>query len=162
MVAFAQWRHVVFRTAEDPLAAWQDGMNAAEQGIAVAQFNYCHSAKAALLAYCPTGSRWEQAREEAVIAWRLNPQDSRVLTNAGFIIACSGDPDEGIRLMERALRLNPRDPFAFNHYENLAQAHLAARKYEEGLHAIGQARNECGTTIRARVRCYRCTVGRAR
>jgi adenylate cyclase len=133
VIAFAQWQHVVFRTADDIETAWQTGMNAAAQGIAISQSNLCHSVKAALLAYCPMGSRWEEARIEAERAWRLNPQDSRVLSNAGFIIACTGEPDEGIRLMERALRINPRDPFAFNHYENLAQAHLAGRRYEEGL-----------------------------
>ena len=35
--------------------------------------------------------------------------------------------------MERALRINPRDPFLFNTFENLAQAHLAAKRYPEGL-----------------------------
>ena len=133
IVAFAQWQHVAFRTADDISAAWQDGMDAAEQGIALAQSNICHAVKASLLVHCPTGSRWEEARIEAELAWRLNPQDSRVLSNAGFIIACAGEPEEGIRLMERALRINPRDPSAFNHYENLAQAHLAARRYQEGL-----------------------------
>ena len=141
IVAFAQWQHVAFRTAEDITAAWHEGMDAAEQGIALAQSNACHAMKASLLAYCPTGSRWEEARIEAEIAWRLNPQDSSVLSNSGFIIACSGEPEEGIRLMERALRINPRDPSAFNHYENLAQAHLAARRYQEGLQWARRARN---------------------
>jgi len=131
--AFTQWQHVTFRSAEDIATAWQHGIDAADRGIALAQSSLCHSVKAALLAYCPTGGRWEEARIEAEQAVRLNPQDSRVLSNSGFIFACSGEPDEGIRLMERALRINPRDPFAFNHYENLAQAHLAARRYKEGL-----------------------------
>jgi len=141
IVAFAQWQHVAFRTADDMSAAWKDGMDAVEQGIALAQSNICHAVKASLLVHCPAGSRWEEARIEAELAWRLNPQDSRVLSNAGFIIACAGEPEEGIRLMERALRINPRDPSAFNHYENLAQAHLAARRYQEGLHWARRATN---------------------
>jgi len=141
IVAFAQWQHVVFRTADDIEATWQDGMDSAARGIAIAQSSLCHSLKSSLLAYCPAGSRWEEARIEAERAWRLNPQDSRVLSNAGFIIACTGEPEEGIRLMERALRINPRDPFAFNHYENLAQAHLAGRRYAEGLQWAKRATN---------------------
>jgi hypothetical protein len=101
----------LYRTAGDPAAAWQDGMDAAARGIDIAGSSVCRALKAALLAYAPAGSRWEDARSEAELECRLNPHDSRVLSNCGFILAIAGDPEEGIRLMERALRLNPRDPF---------------------------------------------------
>jgi adenylate cyclase len=132
-IAFAQWQHVAFRTTEDRLAAWQDGMNAAMRGIEIAQSGQCHAFKAFLLAYAPTGSRWNEARIEAQLAWQRNPQDSAALAAAGFILSNAGDPVEAIRLLERALRINPRDPYAFVAYTNLANAHLAAREYAKGL-----------------------------
>jgi tetratricopeptide (TPR) repeat protein len=133
-IAFAQWQSVAYRSAEDPIASWNEGMEAAERGCAVAGSPVCHALKAALLAYWPHGGRWEEARLEALTAWRSNPNDSVVLSNAGFILAYSGDPAEGIRLIERALRINPRDPFLYGTFENMAQAHLAAERYAEGLH----------------------------
>lgn len=67
------------------------------------------------------------------MAWQRNPQDSTALTAAGFILSNAGNPLEGIRLLERALRINPRDPYACVTYTNLANAHLAARAYAKGL-----------------------------
>ncbi|MEO6746767.1 MAG: adenylate/guanylate cyclase domain-containing protein [Caldimonas sp.] len=131
-VAFVQWQNIAYRTSVDPYADWQEAMGMAERAISLSS-SAAHALKAALLAYSPPQGRWEEARLEADLAWRSNPNDSVVLSNSGFILAYSGAPEEGIRLMERALRINPRDPFMFNTFENLAQAHLAAGRYAEGL-----------------------------
>ncbi len=141
VVASTQWQHVALRTADDREAAWQEGMDAAMRGIAIAQSNTSHSFKAFLLAYSPSGSRWDEARIEAELACRLNPQDSLTMSACGFILANAGDPVEGIRLLERSLRINPRDPFAFLTYSNLANAHLAARDYGKGMEWAMRATN---------------------
>ncbi len=143
MVAFIQYQHIVLRTIEDRAAAWQEGMDAAMRGIALATSNVCHGRKAFLLTCAPGGGRWNEARIEAQEAARLNPQDAQTLSGCGYILANAGDPTLAISVLERSLRLNPCDPFAFLTYSNLANAHLAARDYAEGLgwakRAIGAA-----------------------
>jgi tetratricopeptide (TPR) repeat protein len=113
-VGFAQWQHVALRTAEDPKAAWQEGMDAAMRGIAIARSNASQTLKAMLLGYAPSGGRWEEARIEAQIA---------------------------VRLMERALRVNPRDPNAPMTHSKLAYAYFAAREYRKGLEWAMRAKN---------------------
>ena len=140
-VAFAQWQNVVFRTVDDRESAWREGMDAAIRGIAVSRSLGSRGFKALLLAYAPSGGRWDEARIEAETAHRLNPQESSVMALCGHILAHAGDPVEGIRLLDRSLRINPRDPFAFNVYAELALAHLVAKDYRKGLEWATRARS---------------------
>jgi len=70
--------------------------------------------RALLLAFAPGGGRWDEARVEAERAWRLHPQDVFASAPCGYVLANAGQPSEGIRPIERALRVNPRDPHAFS------------------------------------------------
>ena len=132
-MAYAQWLHVVWRTTGDRQAAWREAMDAVMRGISIGPSSPLHAMRALLLAFAPGGGRWDEARMEAELAWRLNPQDVFALAPCGYVLANAGQPREGIRLLERALRINPRDPRAFFLYGNLANAHLAAREYVKGL-----------------------------
>ena len=90
--------------------------------------------KAYLLAFSPAGSRWEEARLEAELGCQLNPQDAGIISGSAFVLANAGDPLEAIRLCERSLRINPRDPVGYSYAcTNLANAHLAARNYAKGI-----------------------------
>jgi adenylate cyclase len=144
-IAYAQWLHVAWRTTGDRHAAWREAMDAVMRAIAIGPSSSLHAMRALLLAFAPGGGRWDEARIEAELAWRLNPQDFFALGPCGYILANTGQPLEGIRLLERALRINPRDPRAFFAYANLANAHLAAREYAKGLEwarrATGSAPN---------------------
>lgn len=140
-VAFAQWQHVALRTAADPQAAWQQGMDAAMRGIEIARSNTRQTMKAMLLGYAPSGGRWEEARLEAQIAYRLNPQDSQMLTGCAVVHINAGDPVEAVRLLERSLRINPRDPNAPFTHSNLSYAYFAAREYRKGLEWAVRAKN---------------------
>ena len=144
-IAYAQWLHVAWRTTADRHAAWREAMDAVMRAIAIAPSSSLHAQRALLLAFAPGGGRWDEARIEAELAWRLNPQDFFALAPCGYILANAGQPREGIRLLERALRISPRDPRAFFAYGNLANAHLAAREYATGLEwarrATGSAPN---------------------
>jgi adenylate cyclase len=144
-IAWAQWLHVVWRTTDDRPAAWREAMDALMRAIAIGPSSSAHAMRALLLAFAPGGGQWDEARIEAELAWRLNPQDFSTLSPCGYILANAGQPMEGIRLLERALRINPRDPRLFFAYANLANAHLAAREYAKGLdwalRATGSAPN---------------------
>jgi adenylate cyclase len=132
-IAYAQWLHVVWRTTGDRHAAFREAMEALMRAIAIAPSSSLHAMRALLLAFAPGGGRWDEARIEAELAWRLNPQDFFALGPCGYILANAGQPVEGIRLLERALRINPRDPRAFFIHANLANAHIATREYAKGL-----------------------------
>jgi len=142
-IAWAQWLHVSWRTTANRDAAWKEGMDSLARSMELGPSGSMHGMRALLLAYAPGGGRWEDARMEAELAWRAAPQDSLALNGAGYVLANAGDPTEGIRLLERALRINPRDPRNYVTYGNLAAAHLASRDYAAGLvwarRAIGAA-----------------------
>ena len=124
-------------------------MSAATRGIEVAQSPFSRAIKALLLAYAPTGGRWDEALIEARTAHRLNPQDSLVTGIYAMILANTGDPAESIRLLERSLRINPRDPNAHNIYSQLALAHIIAGDYREGLEWAMQSRSAAPAFVQA-------------
>ena len=132
VIAYAQWQHSL-NTPGDRKAAWQEAMDAAMRGIALGQSIACHGMRAQLLACAPGGARWDEARIEAQLTWRLNPQHAMGLTGSGYILANAGEPREAIRLLERMLRISPRNPHVWPVYTNLANAHLALRQYAEGI-----------------------------
>jgi adenylate cyclase len=44
-----------------------------------------------------------------------------------------GEPAIAVTLFERAMRLNPRDPMAFNTYAGLSMAHLLQEHFEDAV-----------------------------
>jgi adenylate cyclase len=132
-IGFAQWQRVNYRTAADVESAWQEGMDAVIRAIELAHSAPSYVLKAMLLSIAPRGSRWEEALIEAEAAYRANPQHPLAISICGFTQALAGDPNEGIRLLERSIRVNPRDPFVFSTYAQLAIAYLAAKDYRKGL-----------------------------
>ena len=108
-------------------------MDAAGRGIALVQSSVSLAIKGLLLAHEPTGGRVNEARIAAEAAYRLNPQDSNVIFIFAQILIFAQEPIQAIELLKRALRINPRDPMAYNAYSGLAQAHVIARDYSGGM-----------------------------
>jgi adenylate cyclase len=73
----------------------------------------------------------EQALVEARRALALDPNNAETLTNLGQILAFSGQPQEGIKAVESAMRLNPRYPSMY--VLQLSIAYRMAGRYEEAL-----------------------------
>ncbi len=66
----------------------------------------------------------EQALAEARRALALDPNNAETLIQIGQILAFSGQPQEGIKLVEKAMRLNPRySPFTYRAYARSVGAH---------------------------------------
>ena len=96
------------------------------------QFESCRGRRCC----CFTASerrRWDEALVEARMAYQLNPQDSFAVMVCGHVIGLLGEPAEAIRLLERGLRINPRDPAAYNTYTGLALCHLLTKEYRKGV-----------------------------
>jgi adenylate cyclase len=132
-LAFAQFLNLLLRSAPDRAWAWQEGMDAATRGIALAQSGLSYAIKALLMAHEPTGGKVDEARIAAETAYRLNPQDSMVIFIYAQILIFAEEPVQAIDLLKRALRINPRDPTAYNIYSGLAQAHVVAMDYAGGV-----------------------------
>ena len=82
---------------------------------------------------------------EVDVAYRLNPQDRFTAQGYGALHAVTGDAMEGIRILERCLRISPLDPYAFLTYSNLAAANFVTRDYRKGLDWAVLARNAAPT-----------------
>ncbi|HEU4431371.1 MAG TPA: LuxR C-terminal-related transcriptional regulator [Myxococcota bacterium] len=60
-----------------------------------------------------------------------NPSYVRALSSLGQLVAMHGDPDEGIRLIEQAIRLSPRDPMLFWMVGSIGSCHFVSGRLED-------------------------------
>jgi adenylate cyclase len=66
-------------------------------------------------------------------ALALNPNAAHAWLIRGRIHASRNQPEAAIEAIERARRLSPFDPYAFSYAFSIALAHLAARRFEQGV-----------------------------
>jgi len=71
------------------------------------------------------------AIHEAERASALDPDEAEGYAALGVILAWAGRPEEGITMVERAMRLNPRYPV--NYLLNLGFTYRIAGRYEEAI-----------------------------
>ncbi len=64
-------------------------------------------------------------------ATELNPSNARALANLGNVLDLTGQPEEGIANMERAVEINPLDPNNYLYFTFLSRAHMNARRYAD-------------------------------
>lgn len=78
---------------------------------------------------------WRKQHEQAVVEVRqalaLDPNNAEELSLLGQILAFSGQPQEGIALVEKGMRLNPRYPPLY--LLRLSMTYRMAGRYEEAL-----------------------------
>jgi adenylate cyclase len=67
-------------------------------------------------------------------ALELNPSLTLAYQAFGVVFAVER-PDEAIRVLEKGIRLSPRDPFVFLFHHQISVAHMMAGRYEEALRA---------------------------
>jgi adenylate cyclase len=72
-------------------------------------------------------------------ALALNPNAAHAWSARGIIHASRNQPDAAIEAIERAPRLSPFDPYAFQYAERIAHAHLAAQRFEQGIEWANRA-----------------------
>ena len=69
-------------------------------------------------------------------AMALNPNDDLIVVQQGELLTWLGQAEEGIRCIERAMRLNPYHPERF--WNHLGRAHFVARQYPQTISAFGR------------------------
>jgi adenylate cyclase len=84
---------------------------------------------------------WQKQHDQAIAAAKqtivLDPNFADGYTNLGWILTTAGRPKEGIALIEKAMRLNPRYPATYPVYLGIAYRVLG--RYEEALVPVKQA-----------------------
>ncbi len=76
---------------------------------------------------------------ETRMAMDLNPSNVHACLALGNRLDLAGNPDEGIPLLEKSLRLNPRDPRIHRYFANLGRANINERQYEKALEWLQEA-----------------------
>ncbi|HEV8718021.1 MAG TPA: adenylate/guanylate cyclase domain-containing protein [Candidatus Binatia bacterium] len=75
----------------------------------------------------------DQARAEVERALALNPNDADGYIDLGVILFYTGPPHEGLRMVEKAMRLNPHSTFYLN---TLGWGYYWTEQYEEAIAAF--------------------------
>lgn len=79
----------------------------------------------------------ERAIAEGEQALTLAPNDAEGHANLGLILNLAGRPEEAMRLVEKAIRLNPRYPAQY--LVTLGWAYTLTRQYEEAIAILKRA-----------------------
>jgi TolB-like protein/class 3 adenylate cyclase len=78
-------------------------------------------------------SEYEKAIAEAQQAVEINPNVDWTNFNLGWILRCAGRPEEGIPLMEKAIRLDPIPNLT--RFDTLGRGYFLSGRYEEAIAA---------------------------
>lgn len=87
---------------------------------------------------------FKRRHDESLAAYQrateLNPNDADVLAETGACASSCGDPQRGLQLLERAIRLNPFYPDWY--LWNLGEVQFDLGKYEEAIHTLSHMRDQ--------------------
>jgi tetratricopeptide (TPR) repeat protein len=89
-----------------------------------------------------TGGDVAQAAAFTDQALALDPNHAWAWMRRGFGQVYLGNPEEGLVAFERAARLSPLDPFAFNVHLGMGLAHFAAGRTQEAIALVRRALSE--------------------
>ena len=133
-LAFAHCCDLIYFTASDPLASWQQGMASATKAIEVdPQCSEGYAWKAMFLQRAIGVDRKDEARITLQRARELNPNDVRVLRQQGNTEQHLGNFQASLEPLLLALRISPRDPVRFGTQSLLAEGYLALKDYAAAL-----------------------------
>ena len=84
--------------------------------------------------------RWTEAQAELETAIALDQNNARAIHQLGITLLIQGNPEAGVPYLEKAIRLDPRSPFIFVTYANLAGCHLFLGRTDEAVNLYRKAR----------------------
>ena len=129
-----QLHHVIYGTTPDLAAAWQAGMSATAQAIAIDRNDSeAYAYRAQLLSFAPDRSRSVEDLPNARRAYELNPNNMDALRALAASKMLAGMADEGIVHVYESIRLSPRDPYYFDANLTLSYGYLLTGDYHSGV-----------------------------
>jgi adenylate cyclase len=87
-----------------------------------------------------TQNRLTEAKTELESAIAIDRNEPPAFQQLGFTLMLMGQPEAGIPHIERAIRLNPREPSAATTYWTLGACHLLLGHLNEAIDLLGKAR----------------------
>jgi adenylate cyclase len=120
--AFYQW-------SETPAQALAECQEAAQKAVALDE-NNVHALVVLGMGWS-FGGEHERAVSVLKRAIELNPSAAFAYWLLGMTITSMDQPNDGIDLVEKAIRLSPHDPLMHQMLQNLGVAHLMAGHYEQ-------------------------------
>jgi adenylate cyclase len=120
-----------YQWSEAPARSLEDSLEAAERAVLVGENE--PQAHVALALACMNAGQYERAAREAERVIELNPSAASGYWCWGGALAYLGCPEEGAGLIEKAIRLSPRDPVMHEFLFDLGVAHFLAGRYEEAI-----------------------------
>lgn len=84
--------------------------------------------------------RFSESKMEFETAIALDRNNARAIFQLGTIMVLLGQPEAGIPLLEKAIRLNPHDPTLASHYAILGLCHLFLGQVDEAIDLFRKAR----------------------
>lgn len=137
LLALCHVFHVMLGWARNTSRPWGDVLSTAKQAVATNDSDWLAHATLGM-AYVFT-HQYDQGMEELRRAIDLNPSAAKAYHFLGGSLAHTGNPAEGIGLLETALRLDPHDPFHSDTLAALALAHILLRNFEEAVSVAEKA-----------------------
>jgi adenylate cyclase len=86
--------------------------------------------------------RLGESKMEFETAIALDRNNARAIFQLGQTMMWLGQPEAGIPLLEKAIRLNPHDPTLASHYAMLGLCHLVLGHVDQAIDLTGKARAE--------------------
>src|SRR5215469_14512313 len=84
-------------------------------------------------------NRLIESRTELELATTLDRNDARAFFQLGMTLMYLGRPEEAIAQIEKAMRLNPRDPNVAQYYWGLGACHLLLGRLDEAIDFLRRA-----------------------
>ncbi len=88
---------------------------------------------------CVLLGRFLQARPLLQRAYELNPNAAMTCTSLGWVLAITGRAEDGLALVERAMRLSPKDPNAYLFHADRASCLYFAERFDAAIDAAEMA-----------------------
>src|SRR6266446_3347150 len=85
--------------------------------------------------------RLSESKMEFETAIALDRNNARAIFQLGQTMMWLGQPEAGIPLLERAIRLNPHDPTLASHYAALGSCHLLLGRVDQAIDLLRKARS---------------------
>jgi adenylate cyclase len=133
-LAMGLFQEIFVGTAVNRSESWNEALDAAGRAIELDRSGHeGYAMRGMLMGISSRAGSLDQALDDCRHAHELNPNDFACVHALGFIEQVRGNHAKAIDLHLQSLRINPRDPWAFNVYASLAMTCFLAREYSRGL-----------------------------
>ena len=129
MLGFTHMFELLYRWSSSPIESFEQAEKCAEKALALNEsFDVAHILSGWIYLF---KRQHEEAIGEGEIAIGLNPNGAEAHAQFGYILCMSDKSELGIKLIMRAIRLNPIRPA--NYFRDLGWAYKWSRQYEKAI-----------------------------